>query len=200
MSVCDNLAWNMLDCVAGFIASSWWKLRWGGPIISRVLLPFEFCCRRKRGMKRGEGWVGWKCSLTRSFAHSLAHSVTALIQHTRAHLAPREEALSLFNPHYSRGADSIWWVSQPCSVHLLHSPAHTYLPFISSVWLQFLLFFCSFVRAQGNQMFRGPILYDEWMCGWTQGATVWWTALSRESRICWLWLQGVLGVKLTRRG
>lgn len=113
-------------------------------------VPFDFCCR----------WRGGECSLTHP------------IQHTRAHLALREKALSLFNPHYSRGADSIWWVSEPCSVHLLHSPPPTYLPFISSLWLQ-LLFFSFFLRAQGNQM-AGALFFfffwsDVWMDEWTDG-------------------------------
>ena len=126
-------------------------------------------------------------------AHSLTHSLTLSQLRSkpiRAHLAPREKALSLFNPHYSRGADSIWWVSEPCSVHPLHSPAPTYLPFISSFWLHLL--FCKSPRESDGQR---PVFFlvgrmDGWMDAWMNaGDTQWWTSnmilqLSRESRIC----------------
>ncbi len=158
------------------------SMRWADHLWS-PLHYFIFCCRW-RDCQEGQ----------REFTHSLAHSLTGLIQHTRAHLALREKALSLFNPHYSRGADSIWWLSEPCGVHLLHPPTPTYLPFISSLWLQFPFFFSIFLRAQGNQKVGVLSFFDGWMWGWMDGwvdagNTLWWTGnmilqLCRESRIC----------------
>lgn len=142
-------------------------------------------CHLISAVDGGAAKEGRECALTHSLTLSQLRS-----KPIRAHLAPREKALSLFNPHYSRGADSIWWVSEPCSVHPLHSPAPTYLPFISSFWLQ-LLFFKSPRESDGQR----PVFFlvgrmdgrmDAWM---DAGDTQWWTGnmilqLSRESRIC----------------
>ncbi len=118
--------------------------------------PFDFCCQQ-RGCQEG----------LRVFTHSLARSLTHSQLRSNAHTPIwhwERKALSLFNPHRSRGADSIWWVSEPCSVHLLHSSAPTYLPFISSLWLQ-LLFFLSF---KSPRELLGPQFFS-WMYRWTNG-------------------------------
>ena len=103
--------WNTssLDCEAAFIASSWWKL-------GRCADQSSSSCHL--------------ISDSRQSAASLTHAFTAPIQLTRAHRAQRKKVLSLCNPHYSRCTVSIWWVSESCSVHPLHSPAPTYPPFI----------------------------------------------------------------------
>lgn len=165
-----------LDRVAAFIANSWWKLVRGGPIISRVPHAIWFLLPRRAH------------SFTRSPAHSL------LPTHTSPSGTERERALSLFNPHYSRGADSIWWVSEPCSVHLHHSPAPTYLPFIYPCDYSYFFFFF-FLRAPGNRISRcfqyglSDLRMYGWMYGWMQGFASWWTGnmilqLCWESRIC----------------
>jgi len=94
-----------------------------GPIITWVLLPFDFICRR-RGC-RGGGLRSFTRSLTLSPLRTGPHGPT------QAHLAlrERERVLSPFNPRLSWGAHSIWWVSEPRVVHLLHSPLPTYVAF-----------------------------------------------------------------------
>lgn len=137
--ICQNVSqwqplWSMLAfwiAQPPFPANSWWRLRWGGPINSRAPRAIWFLPLTEATAKTG----------LRVFTHSFTHSLPSSDPtHTRAHLAPwARSRFSLFNPHYSRGADSIWWVSEPRSVHL-HTHAPTYLPFM---WL--LVVFCSFL-------------------------------------------------------
>lgn len=155
--ICQNVSqwqplWSMLAfwiVKPLFPANSWWKLRWGGPINSRALCAIWFL-----PLTEATGKTGSKCSLTCSLSR-----FPAPIQHTRAHLAPWERRhFSLFNPHYSRGADSIWWVWEPGGLHL-HTSVPTYLPFM---WLVVLLFCCKSQRE-----------WDDCDSGWLDGWMDW---------------------------
>lgn len=137
---------SVLDYKVFFIASSWWRLRRGGPIITAV--PQCHLIFRRPGLPK---------TALHSFTCSLAHTSPSGTHRER------ERALSLFNPHYSRGADSIWWVSGPCSVHFLHSPAPTHL--LSSIPCDYGDYFIPFLRSWRNQRVVAPVM-DICRYGW----------------------------------
>lgn len=132
-----------------FTAALWWKLRRGRPIGSLSACAIWFLA-----VDGVRGW-GWKDSESVRWLTDYSDTPTR----SSPSGTGGGRALFLFNPHYSQGADSIWWVSEPCSEHGLHSPPATYLPSVSSLWLQLLFFFFfPSLRAQGSQIVRSPRL------------------------------------------
>lgn len=136
----------------------------------------------------GEGLLR-RDATVHSLIHSLSHSQLSLSTHEPIWHWERKR-FSLFNPHYSWGADSIWRVSEPCSVHLLLPPAATYLPFSSTLWLQLLFFYSFLFKSQKEKGDCLPGWMDGWADGWADGWTqsdrpaTWYYSSTRESRIC----------------
>lgn len=137
-----------------FPATSWWKLRRG-----RAGQPLRPPCYLISAVDGG-GLLR-RDATVHSLIQSLTHSQLSLSTHEPIWHWERKR-FSLFNPHYSWGADSIWRVSEPCSVHLLLPPAATYLPFSSTLWLQLFFFILFFLRAKRKRVI---VFLDEWMVG-----------------------------------